>query len=63
MGQARDELIHQHGGTPWRERKAETWLDDSGIALHTNEEVQAWLDDLAQRIRDEGLPPLQLVLG
>lgn len=62
MGKARDELIRQHGGTPWQEKKAETWLDDSGIELHTNEEVQGWLDDLARRIRDEGLPPLKLDL-
>lgn len=63
MGQARDELIRQHGGTPWQEKKAATWLDDSGVELRTNDEVQGWLDDLAQRIREEGLPPLQLVLG
>lgn len=61
MGKARDELIRQHGGTPWREQKAETWLEDSGITIRDDEHAQ-WLDDLAQRIKAENRPALVLRL-
>jgi hypothetical protein len=61
MGKARDELIRQHGGTPWREKKAETWLEDSGVSISDDEHAQ-WLDDLAQRIKAENRPPLVLRL-
>ena len=61
MGKNRDAEIRASGGTPWREEKAETWLDDSGIVLDGTEYEQ-WLHDLAARIRMQALPPLQLRL-
>ena len=59
MGKARDELIRQHGGTPWREQKAETWLEDSGISMDAEEHAR-WLEDLAERVRTDPRPPLEL---
>lgn len=56
------EEINWNGGVTNAERKQWTWVDDNHVFISSQAEVEAWLRDLADRIEDDGLPPLTITL-